>query len=58
MAYWGKVAAQAGAILVLFFLITYDFQDSDSFRTWNLPLAGKVVVIDPGHGGPDGGAVG
>ena len=29
--------------------------------TWNSfpqPLAGKVIVIDPGHGGPDGGATG
>lgn len=24
---------------------------------WNLPLAGKVIVLDPGHGGVDGGAV-
>jgi N-acetylmuramoyl-L-alanine amidase len=27
-----------------------------SFQQWNLPLAGKVIVIDPGHGGIDGGA--
>src|SRR5699024_12400660 len=29
--------------------------------TWNSfpqPLAGKVIVIDPGHSGPDGGASG
>ncbi len=25
---------------------------------WNLPLTGKVIVIDPGHGGVDGGAIG
>src|SRR3954466_11508425 len=29
----------------------------ESKNAWNLPLAGKVIVIDPGHGGPDGGAV-
>src|SRR5690625_4578048 len=28
------------------------------WRTIPLPLAGKTIVIDPGHGGPDGGAVG
>lgn len=30
----------------------------DSIRTENSSLFGKVIVIDPGHGGPDGGAVG
>ncbi|MCO7176771.1 N-acetylmuramoyl-L-alanine amidase CwlD [Sporolactobacillus kofuensis] len=25
---------------------------------WHMPLAGRVIVIDAGHGGPDGGAVG
>src|SRR5699024_6262187 len=24
----------------------------------SLPLSGKTIVLDPGHGGPDGGAVG
>jgi N-acetylmuramoyl-L-alanine amidase len=28
-----------------------------SDHTGTYPLTGKVVVIDPGHGGPDGGAV-
>lgn len=28
------------------------------FMTEQLPLAGQVIVLDPGHGGPDGGAVG
>ncbi len=38
---------------------------SDGFVAWNSsnnpaksPLAGKTIVIDPGHGGPDPGAVG
>lgn len=25
--------------------------------SWSLPLSGKIIVIDAGHGGPDGGAV-
>lgn len=29
-----------------------------TWRTWSLPLAGKTIVLDPGHGAPDGGAVG
>ncbi|RYL89857.1 N-acetylmuramoyl-L-alanine amidase CwlD [Sporolactobacillus sp. THM7-4] len=26
--------------------------------SWHLPLSGRVIVVDPGHGGADGGAVG
>ncbi|MFZ3578126.1 N-acetylmuramoyl-L-alanine amidase CwlD [Virgibacillus sp. DJP39] len=29
-----------------------------TWNTWSLPLAGKTIVLDPGHGGVDGGAVG
>lgn len=29
-----------------------------TWSTWSLPLAGKTIVLDPGHGGADGGAVG
>lgn len=44
-----------GAV-VLFLLLQYKIVPMDSFQTWNLPLSGKVIYIDPGHGGPDGGA--
>lgn len=27
-------------------------------KSWNLPLSGRIIILDPGHGGPDGGAVG
>ncbi|MFD1708839.1 N-acetylmuramoyl-L-alanine amidase CwlD [Siminovitchia sediminis] len=46
-----------GAALI-FLIIQYQFIPRDSFDTWNLPLAGKVIYLDPGHGGPDGGAEG
>lgn len=29
-----------------------------TWSSWSLPLAGKTIVLDPGHGGVDGGAVG
>lgn len=48
-----------GAFL-LAFLIQYPIRQSefDTGTTWSLPLSGKTIVLDPGHGGPDGGAVG
>jgi N-acetylmuramoyl-L-alanine amidase len=41
---------------VLFLLIQHQFIPKDSFDSWNLPLSGKVIYLDPGHGGRDGGA--
>jgi N-acetylmuramoyl-L-alanine amidase len=43
------------AVLIYIFTTqgTYDF----SKTVWSLPLSGKIIIIDPGHGGPDGGAV-
>ena len=32
------------------------FFDQSTWDSWNLPLSGKIIYIDPGHGGPDGGA--
>lgn len=43
---------------ILVVLIQFPFTNSYSWKSWNLPLSGKVIYIDPGHGGPDGGAVG
>ncbi|SFF12761.1 N-acetylmuramoyl-L-alanine amidase [Bacillus sp. OV194] len=43
---------------LLLFILTYQFTENRSWKSWNLPLSGKVIVLDPGHGGMDGGAVG
>ncbi|WP_096186310.1 N-acetylmuramoyl-L-alanine amidase CwlD [Evansella halocellulosilytica] len=40
-------------ILIIF--IQQQFS-SNEMTGWNLPLSGKVIVVDPGHGGIDGGA--
>lgn len=45
-------------ITLLFFIAQYEIWDKNSWNSWNLPLSGKIIVLDPGHGGPDGGAVG
>ncbi|WP_087975106.1 N-acetylmuramoyl-L-alanine amidase CwlD [Oceanobacillus rekensis] len=48
-----------GAFL-LAFLIQFPIRqnESDTNSSWSLPLTGKTIVLDPGHGGVDGGAVG
>ncbi|MEI3613229.1 N-acetylmuramoyl-L-alanine amidase CwlD [Pseudogracilibacillus sp. SO30301A] len=46
-------------LLILILLIQYPIKKGElMWRTVPLPLAGKTIVIDPGHGGFDGGAVG
>lgn len=51
-----KIAAFAAGVIVLFLILQYDFMENKSWNSWNLPLAGKIILLDPGHGGPDGGA--
>ncbi|WP_138420145.1 N-acetylmuramoyl-L-alanine amidase CwlD [Aquibacillus sediminis] len=54
-----KVAGWIIGAILLVMLVQYPIQKSTStWNTWSLPLAGKTIVLDPGHGGVDGGAVG
>nr|WP_239534332.1 N-acetylmuramoyl-L-alanine amidase CwlD [Thalassobacillus pellis] len=54
-----KVFVWLCGLALLVFLIAYPIQETmDTWQTWSLPLAGEEIVLDPGHGGPDGGAVG
>lgn len=52
---WKVILFMLG-LTVLFFVLQYDFSEDNTWKPWNLPLSGKVILIDPGHGGPDGGA--
>jgi N-acetylmuramoyl-L-alanine amidase len=45
------------AFAVLIYIFTTDQSYDFSKSAWSLPLSGKVFIIDPGHGGPDGGAI-
>lgn len=55
----GKFIFWGLGVLLLAFLIQYPIQKQvTTWDTWTLPLVGKTIVIDPGHGGPDGGASG
>ncbi|GAA5417711.1 germination-specific N-acetylmuramoyl-L-alanine amidase [Paraliobacillus ryukyuensis] len=54
-----KVALWISGAILLVILIQYPIQQTtDSWDSWSLPLAGQAIVLDPGHGGPDGGAEG
>ncbi|MDR6120679.1 N-acetylmuramoyl-L-alanine amidase [Bacillus sp. SLBN-46] len=51
-----KIISFIAGLLVLFLILQHDFIEDDSWNTWNLPLSGKIILLDAGHGGPDGGA--
>lgn len=44
------------ACMLLLALFAYNMPTDRSWSGWSLPLSGKVIVLDAGHGGPDGGA--
>ncbi|MEI7028285.1 N-acetylmuramoyl-L-alanine amidase CwlD [Paenibacillus sp. y28] len=48
----------SGFLLVLaLYLLTYELPSTRTWTYWTTPLSGKVIALDAGHGGPDGGAV-
>ena len=51
-----KIISFITGLIVLFFILEHDFSENNSWKTWNLPLSGKIILLDAGHGGPDGGA--
>ncbi len=51
-----KITGLLLGAVVIFIFIQYRFMDKDVWDPWNLPLSGKFIIIDPGHGGADGGA--
>ncbi|WP_334075687.1 MULTISPECIES: N-acetylmuramoyl-L-alanine amidase CwlD [Paenibacillus] len=44
-------------LAVLVGLTIYEMPAAKVWNYWSLPLAGQKIVLDAGHGGPDGGAV-
>ncbi|MFJ5625119.1 N-acetylmuramoyl-L-alanine amidase CwlD [Peribacillus loiseleuriae] len=51
-----KYTGVALGLIALFLIVTFKFMENDSWNAWNLPLSGKIIVLDAGHGGMDGGA--
>ncbi|WP_195576709.1 N-acetylmuramoyl-L-alanine amidase CwlD [Paenibacillus sp. 1001270B_150601_E10] len=50
---WAISLILIAAVLVI---IMVDIPTEKTWTNWTLPLAGKVIALDAGHGGPDGGA--
>lgn len=51
-----KLAMSALLVAMLGFIFTYELPAAKTWTYWTLPLSGKVIALDAGHGGPDGGA--
>jgi N-acetylmuramoyl-L-alanine amidase len=51
-----KIVGFVAGLVVLFMILQHDFTEEESWNTWTLPLSGKIILLDAGHGGPDGGA--
>jgi len=45
------------ALILTMFSIKVPTSKSETWSYWTMPLSGKTIALDPGHGGPDGGAV-
>ncbi|WP_282937988.1 N-acetylmuramoyl-L-alanine amidase CwlD [Paenibacillus sp. RC67] len=43
-------------IVLMLFMFTYELPATKTWTYWTMPLSGKKIALDPGHGGPDGGA--
>jgi N-acetylmuramoyl-L-alanine amidase len=52
-----KIVMSAVLVMLMIFLFTYELPSTRTWTYWTMPLSGKVIAIDAGHGGPDGGAV-
>ena len=51
-----KIIPKLLPIILLLTIAIYDVPINESWSTWTLPLSGNIFIIDPGHGGYDGGA--
>ncbi|WP_106767134.1 N-acetylmuramoyl-L-alanine amidase CwlD [Paenibacillus faecalis] len=52
-----QVLFGTGLLILLITVVFYEIPSAKTAKYWSLPLAGKVIALDAGHGGPDGGAV-
>ncbi|UJF33714.1 N-acetylmuramoyl-L-alanine amidase CwlD [Paenibacillus hexagrammi] len=51
-----KLALSALLLGLMVFIYTYELPATKTWSDFTLPLSGKTIALDAGHGGPDGGA--
>lgn len=51
-----KIGLSALLIALMLIMFSYELPATKTWTYWTMPLSGKVIALDPGHGGPDGGA--
>jgi N-acetylmuramoyl-L-alanine amidase len=51
-----KLALSALLVTLMVFIYTYELPATKTWTEWTLPLSGKTIALDAGHGGFDGGA--
>ncbi|NOU92914.1 N-acetylmuramoyl-L-alanine amidase CwlD [Paenibacillus sp. LMG 31456] len=51
-----KLVMTALLVGLMLFMFTYELPATSTWTNWTMPLSGKKIALDPGHGGPDGGA--
>jgi N-acetylmuramoyl-L-alanine amidase len=51
-----KLMMSALLVALMIFMFTYELPATKTWTYWTMPLSGKTIALDPGHGGPDGGA--
>ncbi|MFS0724441.1 N-acetylmuramoyl-L-alanine amidase CwlD [Paenibacillus sp. 1P07SE] len=52
-----RIGIAVSTVVLTLILLTQQLPASRTWTYWTLPLSGKVIAIDAGHGGVDGGAL-
>jgi N-acetylmuramoyl-L-alanine amidase len=52
-----RITVISGLLLLMAVVFISEMPSARTWTYWTLPLSGKVIALDAGHGGPDGGAV-
>lgn len=51
-----KITLSSFLVILVLFIFSYELPATKTWTYWTMPLSGKVIALDAGHGGPDGGA--
>ncbi|KIL39737.1 N-acetylmuramoyl-L-alanine amidase [Gordoniibacillus kamchatkensis] len=51
-----KLAMSALLVVLMVVVYTYELPSTKTWTQWTMPLSGKTIALDAGHGGPDGGS--